>query len=362
MTVYAKNLVAGLAGLALTCAAAMTVTGFPLRVALAQEQGQGQGQGQGQEAGATALPQLSDFPRPPGLAIPLGDLEADPFADTANEEQAPPAPADVEAEIRKRAFDAAITGLLPLNPDEIRDLLSRFDKVQQAVETPIYPYPKPEIVAQTLSLDPGSTPPEIKVAAGHVTNINILDSSGARFPVLDITWAGDFDVVQPGKDGNIIKITPTSDFAYGNMAVTLPGLTTPVLFILKTHRDSVHYRFDATIPAVGPFTETPLIQQGGMTLSAGGDNTLGAVLDGVVPDSAQKLFVNGTDSRTTAYRVAGMTYLRTPLTLLSPGWSKSVKSADGMNVYALANAPVLLLSDQGQMVRARLDEEKDDAE
>ena len=348
MIVNANNIKKLMTGTVMLCAIYSALTGFAVTGAFAQD-----------GAAATALPQTEGLPRAPGLDIPMGDVNIDPFGDGEDEEEGEVQ--DIETEIRQKSFDAAITGLLPLNPGEIRELLNRFDKVQQAVETPVYPYPKPEIVAQTLSLDPGSIPPEIKVAVGHVTTINILDASGERFPVLDITWAGNFDVVQPGKNGNIIKVTPTSDFAYGNMAVALPGLTTPILFILKSHRDAVHYRFDATVPAVGPFTQPPLIE-GGLTLSAGGDNALSAVLDGVIPDAAQKLFVSGADSRTTAYRFGGMTYVRTPLTLLSPGWSRSVKSADGMNVYALANAPVLLLSDQGQVVRARLSEEKDDAQ
>jgi intracellular multiplication protein IcmK len=52
-----------------------------------------------------------------------------------------------------------------------------------------------------------------------------------------------------------------------------------------------------------------------------------------------------------------MTYVRTPLTLLSPGWQHSVSSADGMNVYMMASAPVLLLSDRGRVVRARVSQE-----
>jgi intracellular multiplication protein IcmK len=47
-----------------------------------------------------------------------------------------------------------------------------------------------------------------------------------------------------------------------------------------------------------------------------------------------------------------MAYIRTPLTLLSPGWDQSVSSADGMHVYAMAFAPVVLLSDDGRMMRA----------
>jgi intracellular multiplication protein IcmK len=305
----------------------------------------------------TALPQFSasDLPRSPGMGIPVEDPGlsedvADPFA-----EQVAPVktPEQAEREIRDKAFDAALTGLLPLEPAQIRKLLEEFDRVQQAVETPVYPYPKPEIVVQTVSVDPGSTPPEIKVAPGHVTTLNILDSTGAKWPILDITWAGNFQVVQPGQNGNVIRITPMSEFAYGNMAVMLAGFPTPVSFIIKTHRDSVHYRFDARIPGMGPLTETP-IMEGGVTMAVAGDSALSAIMDGVIPEGAEKFKVEGVDSRTTAYLYNDITYVRTPLTLLSPGWSKSTSSADGMNVYAVADAPVLLLSDQGRMVRARL--------
>jgi intracellular multiplication protein IcmK len=80
------------------------------------------------------------------------------------------------------------------------------------------------------------------------------------------------------------------------------------------------------------------------------------VLEGITPEGGRKLAVDGVDGRSTAYLVNGITYVRTPLTLLSPSWMGSVSSADGMNVYALKNASVLLLSDKGEMVRARLTE------
>ena len=64
--------------------------------------------------------------------------------------------------------------------------------------------------------------------------------------------------------------------------------------------------------------------------------------------------VEGVDGRTSAYLMSGRVYLRTPLTLLSPGWDSSVSSADGVNVYAFNNAPVVLLSDEGRMVKAHI--------
>jgi intracellular multiplication protein IcmK len=77
-------------------------------------------------------------------------------------------------------------------------------------------------------------------------------------------------------------------------------------------------------------------------------------LSGVTPEGADILNVAGADGRTTAYIYNGLTYVRTPLTLLSPAWSGSVSSADGMKVYALDETPVVLLSDKGRMVRAYL--------
>jgi hypothetical protein len=73
----------------------------------------------------------------------------------------------------------------------------------------------------------------------------------------------------------------------------------------------------------------------------------------------KKLSVSGVDGRTTAYSAGNMTYVRTPMTLLSPAWQSSVSSADGMNVYALTSAPVVLLSDEGGFQRATISDKEE---
>lgn len=306
-------------------------------------------------SGDSALPSGADTaPRSPGMELPpqagFGEATFDAPATTTK------SPRQIESEIRDQAFNAAITGLLPLNPDEIRKLLERFDKTQQAVEVPVHPYPEPEVVVETVPLDPGNKPLEIKLATGHVSTLTLLDATGAPWPILDISWGGNFEIVTPGQPDNnhIVRITPMSEFAYGNISLVLKGLKTPITFMLKTHRDTVHYRFDARVAAMGPNATVPLMD-GGLTLVAG-SSALNAILDGVPPEGVGKLIVEGVDGRTTAYRYNSETFVRTPLTLLSPGWTSSASSADGMNVYALPNAPVILLSDQGRMVRASLRE------
>jgi intracellular multiplication protein IcmK len=283
---------------------------------------------------------------------PLADTLSGPFADLNKRE---PTPEEIEQQVRKEAFDAALTGLLPMRPEEIRKMLETYDKTREAMEKPIYPYPEPELVVQTVSLDPGSKPPTMKVAVNHVSTLNILDITGEPWPVEDITFAGQFEIVEPKEGSHVIRIIPMAEFSRGNLVVRLLDLKTPVVFTVETHRDVVQYRFDARIPEFGPYAQAPLIK-GGVTLTAG-SSLLNQILDGVPPEGAEKLMVSGVDGRTTAYVYQSNTYVRTPLTLLSPGWAESVSSADGMNVYSLKTSPVLLLSDGGQMVRAHVSKE-----
>lgn len=159
--------------------------------------------------------------------------------------------ARLQDEIRAEAFDAAITGMFPLSPDQIEGLLKRYDNTQKAAKTPPYDVPKPEISVQNVSLDPGVAPPIVKTAIGNVTTINILDATGAPWPVQDVTWAGDYEVVEPESGGHIIRITPMSHFARGNIVVRMLTLKTPLTFTLETGRDVVQYRVDARIPEYG---------------------------------------------------------------------------------------------------------------
>jgi len=261
--------------------------------------------------------------------------------------------------IRKEAYDAALTGLFPMTTDQIQDLLKTFDETQKATAKTPYEPPKPEISVQNVSLDPGVMPLTIKTAVGNVTTLNILDATGAPWPVQDVTWAGDFEVVEPEEGGHIIRITPMGHFARGNIVIRLLTLKTPLTMTLETSREVVQYRVDARIPEYGPMAQAPLIAGASGRGFAAGDTTMTSLLDGVMPTGMTKLNVAGVDGRTSAYFMNGMTYVRTPMTLLSPAWQNSMTSADGMNVYALVSAPVVLLSDNGNFVRATLTEKED---
>ena len=316
-----------------------------------------------------AQPNMANAPTLPGLSLPQGNmrggvnqppplpgLSADEVGGLSREEQLKLRGEKEKKQFYDEAYGIATDSMFPLKPEEIRRFMQLYDENRQAIDTIMYNTPTPEVGLKTLSLDPGHTPDVIDVAMGTVTTVSIVDVTGQPWPVKDMTWAGEFDIIKPGQGESIFRITPTTHHAKGNMSIRLIGLKTPVVIGLNTRRDRVYYRLDLRIPEYGPEANAPLINSS-LSIAAGGNASLASILDGLPPESAERLVVTGADRRTKAYKVDGLVYVRTPLTLLSPGWNSSVKSGDGMNVYELNSAPILLLSDGGKMVRASLTED-----
>lgn len=296
---------------------------------------------------------------PPTLSDLLGAAEGVDGAstkDTGMDAAMPPPALNEQDEAlteRKEAFSRAAGSMMPLKPAEIRRLLEMYDGTTQAIETPIYPNPEPESSFVQASLEPGAKPVVVKTAVGNVTTISIVDATGQPWPVQDMTWAGDFQVEQPDAGSHIIRISPQSHFAQGNVSMRLIGLNPPVILSLRTDRKTVAVRLDIQIPEVGPKGVLPPVVTP-ISIKAGNDEITKVLLGISSHAGLSKMTVEGVDGRTSAYVKGGVMYVRTPYTLLSPAWNSSVQSADGMHVYELSNTPVLLLSDKGKMLRAYL--------
>ncbi len=307
---------------------------------------------------ATVQPAGTPAPTPGGFQQPVGAADAAAMQnyDLDIDAEVEAQQAELDRKAREDAFKAALDGTMPLQPGEIRELLDRYRGTREAAEGRIGGHPKPEVTFKDISLDPGAVPPTIKLSPGHVTTVAVLDLTGQPWPIQDVSWGGDFEVQSPKEGSHVLRISPMGAVSMGNLSVMLLGLKTPVTFTLDTQQDVVQYRFDARIPEYGPNALPPMIDPGVTTVA--GDTSMIQVLEGALPSGATKMDVSGVDGRTTVYRLDQQVYLRTPLTLLSPGWDSSVKSADGMTVYAIGNSPVLLLSDRGKMVRAMIEENR----
>ena len=262
--------------------------------------------------------------------------------------------AHADARMNDRAYSSAVKGLFPMSGDQIKGVMHRLEDTQNASIPPSYGQPKAEVAVQTISLDPGVAPPEIDVATGYVTTLTILDATGQPWPIIDIGVGGNFDIPTPEANSHIVRITPMTRYGYGNLSVRLKDLATPITFRLSAGGDVVHYRYDARIPRNGPNAKTSLIERPKLTA---GDDTIMAVLDNSIPSGAKKLKIDGTDRRSAAYKVGDRTFIRTPLSMISPSWDASVASADGMTVYEIGDTPVVLLSDNGNLIRVRLSDD-----
>lgn len=256
-----------------------------------------------------------------------------------------------EQDRRNKAFDSALSGLFPLTPEQIKEVMRRMSEAQEAGRSPPAPEPKPTVKVENVMLDPGNAPPLIAVSSGYVTTVNMLDVTGQPWPIQDVVVGGNFTITGPN-DAHVLRIIPQTRFGKGNLSVRLVGLSTPVTFRVEAGGPEVYYRYDARIPQSGPGAKQPLIDHG--FTGQAGDPTLMRVLEGVPPTEARKMTITGVDGRTRAYKINDQIYLRTPLTLLSPGWNASVRSADGTNVYVMSDTPVMMLSDNGQTIRAKL--------
>lgn len=295
------------------------------------------------------------LPSPP----PPGSLSNDPAQLAAQAEQAAmQAQAQAEAEEARRfkehndkSFQRAESGVLPLSPDQVREFMHKVEQAQDASLSPYAGPPKAEVRIATLSLDPGAEPPVLNLSSGYVTTINMVDATGEPWPILDVGVGGNFEVTPTAAGSHVVRIMPLTRVGAGNLSVLLKDMPTPVIFKLNSGGATVDLRYDARIGKMGPGAKPPLIER--PRLEAG-NQTIMLVLANVVPSSAKRMKLAGLDERSMAWAVEGHVYLRTPLTLLSPAWDSSVSSADGMTVYEIGDAPVLLMSDNGAMVRARL--------
>jgi intracellular multiplication protein IcmK len=258
---------------------------------------------------------------------------------------------------RKRladTFEKAYEGLVPLGPNEVRDVMGRYERTQKASVPPAAGQPRGQVRIKTLNLDPGGDPPTVNVSAGYVSTITILDATGQPWPIMDMGIGGNFEISKNpagSAASHVVRIMPLTRFGYGNLSVLLQDLSTPIIFKLAAGGTTVDYRFDARVPRLGPNAKLALIER--RQLEAGSP-LLMSFLDDSPPPDAKRVRLSGADSRTKAWNVNERMFVRTPLTMLSPSWDASVSSSDGMTVYELTQTPVLLMSDGGAMIRARV--------
>lgn len=262
---------------------------------------------------------------------------------------APPTPDGDLIDVR--AFEGVTRQLFPLSPEQILRLRQLYTTSEFALASTAGTPPKPTATSQFVNLSPGSTPPVIRLSQGFVSSLVFLDSTGAPWPIAayDLGDPTSFNIVWD-KTSNTLMIQAIKLYNYGNLAVRLRGLNTPVMLTLIPGQKAVDYRVDLRVQGLGPNAiKIPV----GVSLPPNASDLLLHVLDGVPPAGSQRLTVSGGDAR--AWLLNDKIYVRTNLTVLSPAWIGSMTSADGTHAYEMQKTPVLLVSWHGKIMQLKIE-------
>ncbi|HAU1442352.1 TPA: type IV secretion protein IcmK [Legionella pneumophila] len=253
--------------------------------------------------------------------------------------------------IDKKAFKDMTRNLYPLNPEQVVKLKQIYETSEYAKASTAGTPPKPTATSQFVNLSPGSTPPVIRLSQGFVSSLVFLDSTGAPWPIAayDLGDPSSFNI-QWDKTSNTLMIQATKLYNYGNLAVRLRGLNTPVMLTLIPGQKAVDYRVDLRVQGYGPNAKSMPTEEG---IPPSANDLLLHVLEGVPPPGSRRLVVSGGDAR--AWLSNEKMYVRTNLTILSPGWLASMTSADGTHAYEMQKSPVLLVSWHGKVMQLKVE-------
>jgi intracellular multiplication protein IcmK len=269
---------------------------------------------------------------------------------TTTKEQKNSVPISNES-INAQAFEGVVEQLFPLTPEQIIRIKQMYHTNEYAQASTAGTPPKPTATSQFVNLSPGSTPPVIRLSQGFVSSLVFLDSTGAPWPIsaYDLGDPTAFNI-QWDKTSNTLMIQASKLYTYGNLAVRLRGLNTPVMLTLIPGQKAVDYRVDLRIQGYGPNAKSMPMDEG---IPAAANDLLLNVLDGVPPAGSARLIISGGDAR--AWLLNDKMYVRTTLTILSPGWIGSMTSADGMHAYEMQKSPVLLVSWHGKVMQLKVE-------
>ena len=249
------------------------------------------------------------------------------------------------------AYEQVENQIFPMSEKQVVKLHKKYQNMELAKVTAPNTPPKPVATSQFVNLSPGATPPVIRLSQGFVSSVVFLDSTGAPWPIsaYDLGDPTSFNI-QWDKTGNTLMIQAMKLYNYGNLAVRLEGLNTPVMLTLIPGQKVVDYRMDMRVQGYGPNAQMPVLGDG---LPPSANKILLHVLDGVPPSGSQRLTVSGGDARAWMYQ--NKMYVRTNLTILSPAWLSTMMSADGMHAYEMQKSPVILVSWHGKVMQLKVE-------
>lgn len=302
---------------------------------------------------SVTAPPLTPVPESPSSAkVPM--TQPNPLTYSQSQEvilnSLPPSPVPSSSE-SEEAFNAMLKQNMPLTPQQVVRLRQLIDQSQRAAAMPANVPPKPVSSTLMVNLAPGATPPAIRLAQGYVTSLVFVDSAGSPWPLASYD-IGDTKTTTIQWDGksNVLLIQASAPYGDSDLVIRLVGMDTPITLELVLGQRVVDYRTDIHVAGLGPNSKD-LPTGSGLPNSA--NEVLLNVLDGVAPGGSTQLVVKGGDC--TAWLLGDKMYLRTRLTVLSPGWIGRMVSPDGMYAYEIQRSSSVLVSQYGQPIELKIE-------
>lgn len=286
-------------------------------------------------------------PAPAGYPAPAyGSVPPPGYAYAPVAAQPPAAAPQTDADL---AFQKALLGTMPLSEDQARQYRRRTDALSRLTASPASGVSsRPISSSVALSLHAGEASPRLSLAPGNATVLTFSDQTGASWPVMSVTVGNPtaYSAQEAGDKGktNMVVISPLTNYASGNLVITLVGHAMPVEFSLETGNGKVDYRKDIQIEGRGPNAQYDIGE--GSSLSPTNDPTMQSFVDGVAPKGAHK--IHSSNAEVEAWRYKDMVYVRSEMQMLSPAWIASARHVSGVTVYTIADTPVLLFSQDGR--------------
>lgn len=248
--------------------------------------------------------------------------------------------------------------LSQLTPEQIYKLKQMQLEKDRINATPYIRTPNPVVRSIAVSLNPGETPPVIRVSKNMLTSIVFTDKDGNPWYIEKVAlnrsqFSDAANLPQGGrsKQTNILTLEPNEAIAYGNVSVTLKDKALPVILLVTSGQPDVDIRVDARIPGRNPdAVYTPGVS--GVQVNANIDNDALAFLDGAIPGDAESLI--SSDGAAQGWKYNESLYVKTRLDLLHPNYMSRASTADGVNIYRFdginANNSITLMQRHGQPV------------
>ena len=296
-----------------------------------------------------AAPQSSTPASPsPSLVIPTASSTSTPTPQPVVAK-----PATDSNDPNNLAYEQLLKTLV--SPDQVTTYRKKMEDIKKAGEKPLESV-NPTSSSISLALKPGEAPPKLRLSPGHASAVTFSDQTGAQWPVQSVTVGNPdaYQAIPAGEQGktNMVVISPKTLAGESNLIITLVGYPVPVIFTLDTGGSSVDYRLDISIQARGPNAIYDIIN--GTSLPPTNDALIQGFLDGIPPKGARKVKTSNREVEVWHYQ--DMVFVRSRLEILSPAYVARARNVSGVNIYTMAEATVLLVSQDGRMFSVSVDQ------